>query len=233
MSALPAFPADALAERGLNRLHVFDLAALPETLRQPMAPQPGECRAILIGHAGRRLWDCIQADGRRGPDPIDDHTRDTLRDILARHQPETRWRLVYPGDAPVGLQALGHLAGWHHPSPFAVGVDAEWGSWFAYRALLLCDTPFTISPVEQRTAPCPTCPDQPCLGACPAGATGWPFKLQPCMTERLRPGSACAENCLARQACPVGTAHRYDPMQIRHSYRISLAMLRQWANTPN
>ena len=113
-----------------------------------------------------------------------------------------------------------------------IGVDNRWGSWFAYRAVILCATDFAPTPVVDHGSACTDCRDQPCITACPAGAAGATFNLPACADERLRPGSACAYGCLARNACPVGSEHRYAEAQIRHSFAQSLAMLRQWRQTP-
>ena len=52
------------------------------------------------------------------------------------------------------------------------------------------------------------------------------FALEKCLAYRVADGSLCQHTCLARIACPVGTRHRYDDEQMRHSYSISLAMIR-------
>ncbi len=226
------FPGDRFAAAGLNRQHVFVLADLPPAVRHGLQPRPGERRLILLGHAGRHLWDCVQASGIGGEHPIDDYCRQTVARLFAEHLPGHRYRLLYPGSAPVGLQALGQLAGWHHASPFMVGVDAEWGSWYAYRAVILSTADFAPMPVVERRGPCLDCRDRPCIAACPAGAAGDNFRLDRCADERLRPASPCARGCLARSACPVGAEHRYAEAQIRHSYSQSLPMLRAWRQGP-
>ena len=227
------FPAAELAAAGLNRQHVFALAALPADLRASLAELPGERQLILLGHAGRRLWDCVRAAGGGGEHPIDDYSRRTVAACLGARLGERHWRIVYPGDSPLGLQRLGELAGWHHASPFMVGIDAEWGSWFAYRAVVLADSDFPVSVAETRPHPCAACRARPCVAACPAGALHDGFALAACSDFRLEAGSPCAEGCLARLACPLGVQHRYDAAQIRHSYARSLAMLRDWRGRAN
>ncbi|MCE1239785.1 MAG: hypothetical protein LWW83_07720 [Azonexaceae bacterium] len=226
------FPDGALADAGLNRCHIFTVDAQPDDIRRQLGAEAGETRLILLGHAGRRLWDCVQAGGIAGDHPIDTYTLATVDRVFREKMPERRWRALYPAAAeaerPIGLQALGALAGWHHDSPFRVGVDPHWGSWYAYRALLLCDGDFSPSVPVDRSSPCADCRDRPCIAACPAGACGEPFDLPACLGERLRPAAFCATGCLARQACPVGAEHRYDDAQIRHSYGISLAMIRRF-----
>lgn len=223
------FPATFLAEAGLNRQHIFDLAALPAALLSPLGDTAGFTQLILLGHGGRRLWECVQAAALDSEHPIDDYCVATVDRCFAQFLPGRRHRLVYPGDAPIGLQSLGRLAGWHHASPFMIGIDAEWGSWSAYRAVVLAATDFCPSPVVDRDHPCQSCAERPCIAACPAGALAdGRFALEKCSRYRLLPDSPCAHGCLARMACPVGAGHRYDEAQIRHSYARSLQMLRQY-----
>lgn len=222
-------PAAALDAAGLNRQHVFDLAALPAEVCATLGDTAGCSQLLLIGHGGRRLWECVQQSGIGGEHPIDDFTVATLQAWLAENLPGQAYRIVYPGEQPVGLQALGKLAGWHHASPFMVGVDAEWGSWYAYRAVVLADSRFLPNFPVDRSSPCLNCTDQPCIAACPAGAlAGVEFDLRACSRHRLQPESGCAHGCVARRACPVGRQHQYDDAQIEHSYSRSLAMLREY-----
>lgn len=224
----PALPAAFLDAAGLNRHYVFDLATLPDELLAPLTIVPGERQLILLGHAGRRLWECVQAAGIGGANPIDDYTVATVDRFFAGHCAACRYRTVYPGSVAIGLQSLGSLAGWHHASPFMVGVDAVWGSWHAYRAAIVADSDFLPGGSAGGANPCIDCAARPCLAACPAGAAGEPFQLAACGAERLRPGSPCARSCLSRLACPVGSVHRYDDAQLSHSYGQSLAMLETW-----
>jgi hypothetical protein len=229
MSERSPLDADFLNERGLNRQFVFDLAALPADIAGQLAPQSGDRQLILLGHGGRRLWECVKAAGLTGEHPIDDYSIRIVERWFAEQLPGHRYRILFPGHRPIGLQALGKLAGWHHPSPIMVGVDHEWGSWYAYRAALIADTDFAPSQVEKGRSPCPTCTAQPCVAACPADAlNGGQFDLERCSRYRLQPESRCAHGCLARQACPVGSQHRYEDAQIMHSYSRSLAVIREY-----
>lgn len=226
----PALPATDLDAAGLNRQHVFTTRDLPADILAALNPAPHETQLILLGHGGRKLWECVQAAGPKGDDPVDDYTVRVLASFFARHCPQRHYRIVYPGDTALGLQSLGALAGWHHKSPFMVGVDPYWGSWHAYRAVVLADTDFQPGgqPGASGGDPCQNCRGRPCIDACPAAATGEVFDLAACLAERLQPASACAFSCLSRLACPVGREHRYDEAQLRHSYGHSLRMLEKW-----
>ena len=223
------FPADFLNQAGINRQHVFSLDALPAKVLATLGDTDGYRQLILLGHGGRALWECVKASGMLSEHPIDDYCVRAVTRWFADFLPGRHYRILYPGEQPVGLQQLGKLAGWHQPSPFMVGIDAEWGTWFAYRAAILADTDFLpFSPVE-RSNPCLACPGQPCLTACPAGAlAGGSFAFELCRSYRLSESSACATTCVAREACPVGAEHRYDKDQLAHSYSRSLAMIRQY-----
>lgn len=227
-----------LDQAGLNRQHVFDVATLPAELRAPLAPTAEDKQLILFGHAGRRLWECVQAEHRDEEHPIDAYSVRTVQHWLSLALPEARSRFVFPLGLPpgqhVGLQRLGQLAGWHHPSPFMVGIDARWGSWFAYRAAILTDTALPTSPPEDNGHPCPTCTHRACISACLGNAlrTGT-MDFQACQTQRLLAGSPCAQGCAARQACPVGAEHRYDSSQVAHGARYSLAAIRRYVQAPD
>ncbi len=224
-----------LARHGLNLLHVFDLAALPPGLVATLGLDEQALarfrQLILIGHLGRDFWDALQRRGLHGSDPVDQFVTERVAAWMADELPGHAWRQVFPGPAPVGLQRLGQLAGWHHASPFWVGVDAEWGSWFAYRALLLTDTALPPTPRREAGSPCDGCVDKPCISACPAGAlasegTG-PWRLQACLAHRKQPGSSCQDRCLARNACPAGERYRYGDAQTAYHYLQSLRFIRQ------
>ena len=229
MSEYSQFPAKFLNWAGINRQHVFSLATLPAEVLATLGETNGYRQLILLGHGGRALWACVKASGMLGEHPIDDYCVQTVTRWFTDLLPGQRYKILYPGEQVIGLQQLGKLAGWHQPSPFMVGIDAEWGSWFAYRAAILADTDFVpFSPLECSN-PCLACPGQPCIAACPAGALangGFAFDL--CRHHRLTEGSACATTCVARETCPVGAEHRYDKDQLAHSYVRSLAMIRQY-----
>ncbi|PIW50262.1 MAG: hypothetical protein COW18_03920 [Zetaproteobacteria bacterium CG12_big_fil_rev_8_21_14_0_65_54_13] len=216
-----------LAHHGLNLQAVFDLCALPADLlaaidtEQPVA---GYRQLLLFAHGGRDLWQAIADSGDlTGEHPIDRFSVDTVSRYFDEENPASRYRLLYPlqpGTLP--LQQLGKLAGWHHASPFRIGVNARWGSWFAYRAAVLADTAFTPTLVMDGASPCDSCMEKPCIAACPVVSSAGEIPLQACMDERLKPGSRCAMSCLARTACPVMAVARYEPEQIAYHYGRSL-----------
>jgi len=232
-----------LAAAGLNLHHVFDLAALPPELLATLDLGPDEQagrgpyrQLILIGHLGRDCWAALRRRGLHGVHPLDQFVGECVAGWMGATLPGHAWRQLFPGPAPVGLQRLGALAGWHQSSPFGVGVDAEWGSWFAYRAVLLADTDLPLTPRRESASPCLDCRDRPCLAACPADALSAPADwlragggegLRRCLDHRLQPTSNCQDRCRARNACPVGAPHRYTDEQIAYHYLHSMRFIRE------
>lgn len=222
-----------LAAQGLNLHAVIDVAALPGELAAGLvrdsAPAHACRQLVLIGNAGRALWAALKASGLDSADPIDDFSVDAVERWFAERLPGHRYTLLYPGETPVGLQALGRLAGWHHATPFMVGILPGWGSWFGYRVALLADTDLPPTPPLQVESPCLSCAARPCVAACPAQAmAGGEFDLRACVDHRRQPDSCCAHACMARDACPVGREHRYDEDHMRHTYDQSLRALARY-----
>lgn len=222
-----------LRRAGLNLHAVFDAAWLPvqlaTELQRDFAPAHDVRQLILIGNAGRALWSSVKAAQLASDDPIDDFSVGAVAQWFAEQLPGHSYTLLYPGDKPVGLQALGQLAGWHHATPFRVGILPGWGSWFAYRAALLADTALPPTAPLQVESPCLSCAARPCIAACPAQAmAGGEFALEACVDYRRLPDSRCAHACVARDACPVGREHRYDEEHMRHSYGASLRAIERY-----
>ncbi|NMG00551.1 hypothetical protein GPA27_24530 [Aromatoleum toluolicum] len=223
----------ALDAVGLNLQAVFDLDALPAELATRLRAQvddgEGFHQLILIGHAGRKLWESVQATGLQTANPIDDFSIARVEEWFATQCAGRRLRVIYPGDRLVDLQRLGELAGWHHPSPFMVGIQAGWGSWFAYRVAMLADSELPVTAPAVAPSPCNACTGRPCVAACPADAmASGRYSLERCIGYRRQPGSLCADTCLARTNCPVGSEHRYCDAQIEYHYALSRGAIERY-----
>lgn len=230
-----AFDTRLLDQAGLNRQAVFNIEDLPADVAATIEPgQPGNSHSpyrqlILIGHAGRTLWDAVRNAGIASADPIDDFTIRTVRQWFAQCQPGCAYEIVYPGPRLIGLQRLGQLAGWHHPSPFMIGIDPKWGTWYAYRAVVLAETRFAPTIPVASDHPCDACAARVCAASCPGGAIDeGRFELGKCLAYRRREDSACKATCLARIACPVGAEHRYTDEQLQHTYSISMRAIERF-----
>jgi hypothetical protein len=224
-----AEPFAMLDAQGLNLHAVFNMRDLPASILDTLPPQEHDYRQLLlIGHGGTLLWRRLALSGMTGEHPVDTFSRTRIAAWLEREHPGRAYCFVYPGPAPVGLQRLGELAGWHHASPFMLGVNQDWGSWFAYRAVVLADTHLDPTPPGQGPSPCDSCATHACVSQCPARALDQGYDLQACLDYRLQPDSACRDRCLARNACPAGAAHRYSDAQIGYHYGLSLKMVKKW-----
>lgn len=217
----------ALDDAGLNLHAILNLAQLPAEitadLRRRCDPTGRYRQLILIGHGGRTLWSALKASGISSDNPIDDFSSRTVEHWFTAQFPGTAHEIIYPGAIPLGLQALGRIAGWHHASPFMVGIHPDWGTWFAYRVVLLAATDLAASTPRRSESPCTSCADKPCVASCPAGALDDDrFTLEKCLAYRRQASSRCKTTCIARITCPVGGVHRYSDEQITHSYSISL-----------
>ena len=214
----------SLDAAGLNLQAVFDLSTLPADMRATLDPQARYRRLLLIGHGGRTLWERVKAAGLASEHPIDDFTVAAVRDWFSAQLPDSAYALLYPGDGPIGLQALGRLAGWHHESPFRVGVNAEWGSWFAYRAVALTDADLPPSEPMSGASPCARCIAPPCVAACPAGALAdKDFRCRnasPIVVSRIHAAASPASRApVARCARSIATTTRRSRTATRVRWR--------------
>lgn len=240
----PAFQSD-LARSGLNLCKVFALAELADSM--PDLQLPADTRhLLLVGNSGPDLWAALPAHYLNRPDPVDEYSIDCIElacaDVLSRGD----WQILFPalsagGETkkfPVPLQKLGALAGWHHPSPLGIGINATHGLWFAYRAVVAIHAevigaqqlPATNQIELAVQSPCLSCEATPCLSHCPAEALtlGQNPDLQSCVGYRVVEDSDCASTCLARLACPLGSAFRYTDEQTAYFYTRSRAAAERW-----
>jgi len=226
---------DLLNANGLNMQAVFDLSDLPEKIRVGIAQQVPDAadyrQLILIAHGGQQMWEQLQHSEFRGAaDPIDGFSIDRVQQWLSGQATDAACNIIYPAPQHVvPLQALGELAGWHHSSPFRVGINAEWGSWFAYRVAVLTDTDFKVTESLFSSSPCEYCEAKPCINSCPADALSCSdFSLKPCMNYRLTEASLCKSSCLSRLACPVAAGECYSMEQIRYHYACSMKIIEEY-----
>ncbi|MBI3992326.1 MAG: hypothetical protein HY342_03560 [Candidatus Lambdaproteobacteria bacterium] len=198
----------------------------------PAAParlRPGYRRAVLLGSGGRTFWDAFQsqAPGGRDAHPLDRYTvrmvealAGTLREAdagLVTAYPFAHARQIVP------FRGLTRGLPEQQMLPFGVALDARYGPWFAWRAVLL--TTLELPPEGlDAVSQCAACP-APCVTACPAGAVHKAgFELAACTAFRIA-APTCRETCLSRLACPVAPDQRYGPAQMAFHYRASLASI--------
>lgn len=216
-----------LNDAGLNLQAVLALEQLPirfaTELRRQFDPDNRYRQLIVIGHGGRRLWEAVRASNPRTHNPIDDFSARTVAHWFRQQFAGQTASIIYPGECLVDLQELGRIAGWHNDSPLKIGIGEDWGTWFAYRAVMLATTDLEPSRKLQNGSPCERCAERACIDNCPAAAVdGGSFAVEKCVAYRQEESSRCKATCLARVSCPVGYAHRYSDEQMQHCYSISL-----------
>lgn len=220
--ALEAAVRDAgLAPRGVVRLTPGD--GVP-----PLADGRPAVALMLVGWRGRAGWAGFAAsperrDGSR--DPLDRWSRRVIGGVATAQGALA----LFPFDGPPWwpFQRWGRRAEGLAASPLGLLVDAEVGLWHGWRGALAVAEDLGPEAVPQ-VSPCADCAGRPCLSACPVDAfTGEAYATDRCRSHlEGHAGGLCrTDGCRARDACPVGRAHRYAPDQIRflmNAFRASL-----------
>jgi hypothetical protein len=171
---------------------------------------------VMIGNAGGTMWPRFRREQTPGPNPLDRWTRSVLQPIANRFGAD----YVHPSDEPFQpFQRWAQRADDVWQSPIGLMIHPEFGLWHAYRgAFLFAGEVGGLPMVGGRSRPCDTCADRPCMSTCPVDAfTEQGYDAEAC-AGHVRSGTeptCLTDGCAARCACPVGTAQRYGPDQMR------------------
>ncbi len=181
-----------LARAGLNVQAVADGRAWSELL-------PG-CRSVVVfGSGGGLLWerflDWLGEDPRRLTEqdhPLD-HFVEQLVSGLDPAPVGRRWVFAAAGFEPrVGFQELARQANLAWDSRLFLLLHPSFGPWLGLRAACLTTQALPISP-----------------------------SLGPlCALHRARTAD-CRDGCLSRQACPVGSEHRYTDLELLYHSNVA------------
>ena len=193
---------------------VAALAATGMAARGGFVAEPTQT-IVVIGNVGGAMWPLFRAAEERVDDPLDTWTRSVLAPIAASLGAD----FVHPSDEPFQpFQQWAQRAEGIAQSPIGMLIHPQYGLWHAYRGAFLF--PFALDDLPEPisdASPCLSCPEQPCLTACPVDAfTIGNYDADACRAHvRSRAAPVCIEaGCAARLACPVGTEHRYGPDQM-------------------
>ncbi len=215
---------------GLNLLRPVSRDALSGAAAAQLTRwYPGYRHALLLGSGGPTFWERCRVAGfldkKSLPDPLDAYTETVVDGLLAPLRaadpgvvaayPFRHARQVLP------FQALTATLTDLQTLPFGIAVDRVYGPWFAWRAVVLTRLPGAGDgqpmPLSSVCSDCPA----PCVVACPPKVTHKAgLDWQGCIDFRLAEPT-CRGTCLAREACPVGTAHRYSPAQVAFHHAAS------------
>ncbi|WFU10871.1 4Fe-4S dicluster domain-containing protein [Rhizobium sp. CB3090] len=176
---------------------------------------------ILLGNIGGSIWEPFsrwrQASENSGhTDPLDEWSKAIIKPLASAFEATA----YFPSDPPWqpfqrwAMQAEGLKA-----SPLGILIHPDYGLWHGYRgALGFAGTIEEDGPGRIAAHPCDHCAEKPCLTACPVDAiTSVGFDVAACrshlQTDAGKTGCMIG-GCLARNACPVGSAYRYSPAQL-------------------
>ena len=176
---------------------------IPDRRRQPAC-------VLIIGNAGSSIWPIFDAAKEGYSDlTLDQWTRDTVDDIASTFDIEALYPFEGPPYHPFTRWAI--RTNILFPSPLGLTIHPTFGLWHAFRAALLLDDQLG-QPKPPAESPCDNCRDKPCLTACPVNAFSMKgYDFEACLGHVETTSNACRQGgCLARVACPIGQAFRYE-----------------------
>ena len=184
------------------------------------ATLPKGTRTVLLLGPGPGFWPHLTAqpewDG--APDPIDRWSRRVIGTMACDLGAKALFPFTGPPWHPFQRWALRTGRVWESPVRLLVH-DAQ-GLWVSFRGALALQQVLDL-PVPPRS-PCATCPDKPCLTACPADAlTGAEYDVPACHAWLdTKAGQDCLScGCTVRRACPV--SQRYDRMPEQSAWHMA------------
>lgn len=221
-----------LDQNGLHLQYVINIEKLDKTIyskiNEHLDKDTNYNQLIVLANAGKTFWDNFLRYKPKSTDPIDEYSIEIIRNYFTKEHPHINFKIIYPGPSIIPLQKIGAMAGWHNPSPFMVGINRNWGSWFAYRVVLLSKSSFQENSPMTNPSPCDSCEEKACINSCPANAlSNLGLNLEKCSEYRIKKNSICRDQCYARIKCPVGNQHRYKKEQIQYHYRRSLNTIKK------
>jgi hypothetical protein len=182
--------------------------------KAPPGPSGFPAKAVLlVGHAGGAPWPHFEAWLENKPTGIGNPLDTWSREVIGSVAEEFGARAVSPSDRPfLPFQQWAMRAERLKPSPLGILMHPHYGLWHAYRGALLFDAMLAFPAVSQPVHLCDSCVEKPCLETCPVNAfSDEGFAYADCLAHVRGPaGSTCrGDGCIARNACPFGSAYRY------------------------
>ena len=189
----------------------------------------------LVGNIGSSYWPVFSQsseyrDGK--PDPLDRWSRRVAEQVAKAIGASA----IYPFEGPPYypfLQWAKRAEPLSH-SPMGLMIHSNYGLWHSYRfGLLLSEAKAPDTPGISVESPCLNCDGQPCLHRCPVDAfSNGGYDVDSCAAYLRQTSDARChqEGCLARLACPVGDAYRYDTAQ--HTFHLRAFLGTRLSLTP-
>ncbi len=177
--------------------------------------------AALIGNHGGGMWQAFCNSPLHDDDQSDPLDRWTLS-IIDPMAAEIGATALYPFidntdyDVHWPFQRWAKTATSMRQSPPGLLINAEFGLWQAFRAVMVFDQAFKVHEPAIVDHSCDDCDGRPCLTACPVSAIDQAgYNVSACRQHvQSFAGVPCRERgCLARNACPVGPEQAYGVQQ--------------------
>ena len=216
-------------------LHLRGVLTLPtEELKSLQIDTDSDVSIVLVGNIGSSYWPVFSQspeylDGQ--PDPLDRWSR-RIAEQLAKAAGASA---IYPFEGPPYYPFLqwASRAEALCQSPIELMIHPNYGLWHSYRFGLLFPSQLPDAPEYSVASPCLTCEGQPCLHGCPVDAFGAEgYNVDACAAYlKEAPDALChQQGCLARIACPVGEAYRYESAQ--HTFHLRAFLGARLSLTP-
>ncbi len=170
---------------------------------------------MLLGPAPG-FWPALKAsrewqDG--APDPVDRWSLRVVGALASQLQAAALFPFGGPPYLPFLRWATQSGRAWQSPAGMLVHDVA--GLWVSYRGALRFDG--VIALPETGASPCESCPDRPCMTACPvdalSAARGYDVPACHAFLDTQAGEDCLGQGCKARRACPVSQAFDREPEQ--------------------
>lgn len=198
-----------------KRLAALGLDAGALTVTDEVEAPPGTGTLVLAVASRDRMWQVFRGSPEfsdKLPSPLDRWSRrviDSVADDLGAEP-------IYPFGGPPYWPFLSWArhAGDLWQSPIGLSVHDEFGLWYSCRGALAFRENLDLPLPKYYESPCLSCSGRPCTQACPVDAfQSGAYDVDRCAKHlATAEGAECLNRgCLARRACPVGTAYTHTP----------------------
>jgi len=184
---------------------------------------PGTGTVILLGPDEPGFWAHLGTapEWRDGAaDPVDRWSARVIGALGAAFGGQALFPFGGPPYHPFYAWALRTGRAW--ASPVTLLVHDRAGLMVSYRGAIALPERLDLPPTPD-TSPCKSCRNQPCRGACPAGAlTDAVYDVPAChrFLDRVAGADCLSSGCALRRACPVSHAYGRLPEQSAYHMRL-------------
>lgn len=222
-----------LQEAGLDVVHPFSVIAA-QNLLGPEITLPSAATesplGLIVGNS-RALWNPFVTSPEAAqkdpplPHPLDQYVERSLSEALGLS--ELKFTLAYSHTLlpqPVPLQRIADAAGLAHLGPAHLSVHSTYGLWWALRAVVVLEFPFSeaqLSPGGPAPRVCEGCP-APCTRALEEALQHHSEPPAPkhvqLATSPLRLSNHAQAWARIRKVCPIGQEYEFSGPQMKYHY---------------